>query len=110
VLAYQATYLKAHYPAEFYVAVLDNHQGMYPRSAHVEEAKRLGIRFLGPDVQASGGTYELVESGCGVFGDGAPEEIRKDGGPGRPAPGSRGTIRVPLSQVRGLTATRSRRS
>lgn len=104
VLAYQATYLKAHYPAEFYVAVLDNHQGMYPRSAHVEEAKRLGIRFLGPDVHASGGTYQLVESGCGVFGDGAPEEIRKGGGPGRPAPGSRGTIRVPLSQVRGMTA------
>jgi DNA-directed DNA polymerase III PolC len=104
VLAYQATYLKAHYPAEFYVAVLDNHQGMYPRSAHVEEAKRLGIRFLGPDVQASGGTYELVESGCGVFGDGAPEEIRKGDDLGRPAPGSRGSIRVPLSQVRGLTA------
>ncbi len=132
VLAYQATYLKAHYPAEFYVAVLNNHQGMYPRSAHVEEAKRLGIRFLGPDVHASGTAYELVESGSGVF-DGIPPAGKRNGSspcggdpsrkgavaagesrlsrpePGsrgtRPEPGSRGTVRVPLAQVRGVTAT-----
>jgi DNA-directed DNA polymerase III PolC len=112
VLAYHATYLKAHYPAEFYVAVLNNHQGMYPRRAHVEEAKRLGIRFLGPDVHESGAEYELVESGTEVFeGDPAATHSSDHGPPassspgrGRPEPGSRGTLRIPLTQVKGLGA------
>jgi DNA polymerase III alpha subunit len=109
-LAYQATWLKAHYPAEFYAAVLNNHQGMYPRRAHVEEAKRLGIRFLGPDLHESGADYELVEPGRGVFDEAPPLEPPHGAGNGRggqgarPVPGSRGLIRVPLSQVKGLTA------
>ncbi|MFN2432784.1 MAG: DNA polymerase III subunit alpha [Gemmatimonadota bacterium] len=121
VLAYQATYLKAHVPAEFYVAVLNNHQGMYPRRAHVEEAKRLGIRFLPPDVQASGAAWELVEAGLGVFeeppplehggrGEPLPARPERDPPPAPPPPpGSRGTIRVPLAQVRGLGAETARR-
>ncbi|HEY7530971.1 MAG TPA: DNA polymerase III subunit alpha [Gemmatimonadota bacterium] len=109
VLAYQATYLKAHHPLEFYVAVLNNHQGMYPRRAHVEEAKRTGLRFLGPDVNRSGVEYEIAEAertwplaedpdgdGDTTAADSSSAAMRGDvAGP---------AIRIPVTQVRGLAA------
>jgi DNA-directed DNA polymerase III PolC len=52
-LAYQSAYLKAHFPTEYAVAVLDNHAGMYPTWVHVENLRRRGVRFLAPCVNAS---------------------------------------------------------
>jgi DNA-directed DNA polymerase III PolC len=48
--SYQATYLKAHFPAEFMAAVLANEAGFYQHSVYIEEAKRLGVRVALPDV------------------------------------------------------------
>ncbi len=53
VLAYASAYLKANFPLEFYAATLRNHAGMYPLWAHVNEARRLGIAVLVPDVNRS---------------------------------------------------------
>jgi DNA polymerase III alpha subunit len=53
VLAYASAYLKANFPLEFYAATLRNHAGMYPLWAHVNEARRLGIEVLVPDVNKS---------------------------------------------------------
>lgn len=56
-LSFQAVYLKAHYPAEFMAAVLSNQGGFYAPAAYLEEARRLGVRLLPPDVNASGWRY-----------------------------------------------------
>jgi len=54
VVSYQTAYLKAHYPAEFMAAVISNRGGFYSASAYVEEARRMGLSILGPDVNKSG--------------------------------------------------------
>ncbi|HQP99087.1 MAG TPA: DNA polymerase III subunit alpha [bacterium] len=53
ILAYQAAYLKAHYPAAFLAAVLSSGRGFYSRLVYTLEARRLGVGFLLPDFNAS---------------------------------------------------------
>ncbi len=53
VLSFQAAWLKAHHPAEFMAAVLSNGGGYYSVSAYLEEARRLGLDILLPDVNHS---------------------------------------------------------
>ncbi|VAX16168.1 DNA polymerase III alpha subunit [hydrothermal vent metagenome] len=53
VVSYQTAYLKAHYPAEFMAAVIANHGGFYGAAAYIEEARRLGLDILPPDVNKS---------------------------------------------------------
>lgn len=53
VIAYRMAYCKSHHPAELLAAVLDNVAGFYPPTVYIEEARRLGITLLGPDVNAS---------------------------------------------------------
>ena len=52
-VAQQSCYLKAHYPAEFFAAVLANGGGFYAPFAYIAEARRAGITILPPDVNAS---------------------------------------------------------
>jgi error-prone DNA polymerase len=73
--AYKTAYLKAHYPAEFFAALL-SHQpmGYYPPNTLIWEARHRGIGILGPDVNRSGTKFTVEE----------------------------GAIRVSLSQIRGM--------
>jgi DNA-directed DNA polymerase III PolC len=59
VLAYAGAYLKTHHPLEFWVSALNNNQSMYHPRVYVEQAKRAGIRFAGPDVNRSGEEFTL---------------------------------------------------
>lgn len=52
-VAQQSAFLKAHYPAEFFAAVLANGGGFYHPFAYVAEARRAGLTILPPDVNAS---------------------------------------------------------
>lgn len=52
-LSYQVAYLKAHYPAEFMAAVLSNQGGFYHTSVYLEEARRMGLSILLPDINLS---------------------------------------------------------
>jgi DNA polymerase III alpha subunit len=52
-VAQQSGYLRAHYPAEFFAAVLANGGGFYAPFAYVAEARRAGILLRPPDVNAS---------------------------------------------------------
>jgi DNA polymerase III alpha subunit len=52
-VAQQSCYLKAHYPAEFFAAVLANGGGFYAPFAYIAEARRAGLTILPPDVNAS---------------------------------------------------------
>jgi DNA polymerase-3 subunit alpha/error-prone DNA polymerase len=64
--AWRAAYLKVHFPAEYMTAVMNNHTGMYPRSAYIEEARRLGVRILPPDIHESGIEYGCEQNGLRV--------------------------------------------
>jgi len=58
-LAWAVAYLKAHHPAEFWVAAMNNNQSMYPTRVYVEQAKLGGIRFRRPDVNRSEEEFTL---------------------------------------------------
>jgi error-prone DNA polymerase len=65
LLAYASAYLKVHYPAAFYTALLNNQpMGFYHPSTLVKDAQRRGVRFQPIDVQVS-------EWDCTVERDGA---------------------------------------
>ena len=54
LLAYASAYLKAHFPAAFYTALLNNQpMGFYHPATLVKDAQRRGVRFTGVDVQHS---------------------------------------------------------
>lgn len=64
VLAYQTLWLKCHYPAEFYAAVLSNQpMGYYPPRVLIANARRAGVEILPPDVNHSSDRY-TVEDGA----------------------------------------------
>ncbi|MGN6477972.1 MAG: DNA polymerase III subunit alpha, partial [Flavipsychrobacter sp.] len=52
-VAYQTAYLKAHYPAEFMAAVLNNQGNIDKIKFYMEECQRMGLSVLGPDVNES---------------------------------------------------------
>jgi len=53
-IAYQTAFLKYYFPIEYLCAVLNNHGGFYSRMAYMEEARRLGISLMPPDINYSG--------------------------------------------------------
>lgn len=58
-MAYQAVYLKAHQPVDYLTAVLNAGGGYYTLGEYIEEAKRRGVRILGPDVNRSRCQFEV---------------------------------------------------
>ena len=53
----KSAWLKANYPAEFMAAVIANGGGYYAPFAYLSEARRLGLRVLPPDINASDAPY-----------------------------------------------------
>jgi error-prone DNA polymerase len=54
LIVYASAYLKAHYPAAFYTALLNNQpMGFYHPATLVKDAQRRGVRFAPVDVQVS---------------------------------------------------------
>lgn len=56
-LSFRVAWLKAHYPAQFMAAVLSNGGGFYSPGAYIQEAKRMGLKVLLPDVNRSQTPY-----------------------------------------------------
>ena len=75
--SYQASYLKAHFPAEFMAAVLVNDAGFYHPSVYIEEAKRLGVPVALPDINRSEPDFH-VSGGTLHFGLGRIKGVRSD--------------------------------
>lgn len=91
-VAYQTAYLKAHYPAEYMAAVLNNASNLEKITFFMEECKRMGLDVLPPDVNESfkgfavnkKGQVRFGLSGLKGVGEGAIENIieeREKGGP-----------------------------
>lgn len=53
VESFQSLYLKAHYPLEFMVAVINNFGGFYPTWVYLNEARRCGAQVEPPSVNHS---------------------------------------------------------
>jgi DNA-directed DNA polymerase III PolC len=70
LIAWRASYLKAHHPLAFWTAALNNNQGLYPRRVYVEAIKRAGLRLLLPCVNRSYGPF-VPEGGAIRAGLGA---------------------------------------
>jgi DNA-directed DNA polymerase III PolC len=66
-ITYQTAYLKAHYPSEFYLGLLNaGHVGSYPKSVILNEARRCGIPVLGPHVNFSHMDYTADSGGIRI--------------------------------------------
>jgi len=53
-IGYKTCFLKTHYPAELLSVILTKNSGYYSRNSYIEEARRLGINILLPDINISG--------------------------------------------------------
>ncbi len=65
-LSYKTCYLKAHFPAEFISAILTNNSGYYSKMQYIEEARRLGIKIMLPDINESGMDFEACDCGKSI--------------------------------------------
>lgn len=75
-VAYQTAYLKAHYPAEYMAAVLSNNMNDIKQvTFFMEEAKRMGLEVLGPDVNESYYKFTVNENNAIRFGMGAVKGV-----------------------------------
>jgi DNA polymerase-3 subunit alpha len=57
--AYRSAYMKAHYPAEFLASVVNNGGGYYGPAVYLEDARRLRITLIPPDINLSGAWCEV---------------------------------------------------
>jgi DNA polymerase-3 subunit alpha len=67
-VAYQTAYLKAHYPAEYMAAVLNNQNSMEKITFFMEECRRMGVEVLGPDINESDMAFTANRKGVIRFG------------------------------------------
>ena len=69
LIAYQTAYLKAHYPTEFMVALLNADAKHLERlSFLLQEAKEHSIEVLSPSIQESGVSFTKIKDGSVRFG------------------------------------------
>jgi DNA polymerase III alpha subunit len=81
MIAWQAAYLKAHFPLVFWTAALNNNHGMYPRRVYVEAAKRAGIPFGLPCVNRSESEFSIEGSAIGTGENRENREEETDASP-----------------------------
>jgi DNA polymerase-3 subunit alpha len=67
-VAYQTAFLKAHYPAEYMAAVLNNQNSIDKISFFMEECRRMGVPVLGPDINESDMAFAVNDKGEVRFG------------------------------------------
>src|SRR5918993_3468049 len=66
-LAYASAYMRAHFPAEYLAAVLNSQpMGFYSPRAILNEARRIGLSILPPEVHLSGEGFTAEDSEAGA--------------------------------------------
>ena len=104
LIAWDAAWLKAHHPAAFWTAALNNNQSAYPHRVYIEAIKRAGLEIRPPCIAHSEDIFTLEDGalrvGLGVHrraaggiastAAGGPVSARALSRPGRPA-SSRGS-------------------
>ncbi|MBK7874163.1 MAG: DNA polymerase III subunit alpha [Planctomycetes bacterium] len=103
-IAYRAVWLKTHHPAEYLASFLASETGYYDARVYVEEARRLGVAILGPDVNKSGATFTVeYELGRGAHTHDSAEHRVPASGSRTQAGALAAGLRVGLRQVKGLS-------
>lgn len=66
-LSYASAYMRQHYPAEYFASLLDSQpMGFYSPRVLLNEARRIGILILAPDIHLSGEGFIVEEGGAAV--------------------------------------------
>ena len=101
LLVYASAYLKAHYPAAFYTAMLNNQpMGFYHPATLVKDAQRHGVRFVPIDVQESDWTCRVEPDGCVRLGLMYVNGLRQEAGKRIAQPRPRGDAGKPAGESR----------
>lgn len=66
LISYKTCYLKAHFPAEVICFFLNNHMGYYTKANYIEEARRLWVEILPPDINKSQGKFIVENRGRAI--------------------------------------------
>jgi len=75
-VAFQTSYLKAHYPGEYMSSVLTHNLGQLEKvTFFMEECRRMGVPVLGPDINESHYNFSVNKSGQIRFGLGAVKGV-----------------------------------
>ena len=97
LLAYASAYLKVHYPAAFYTALLNNQpMGFYHPASLVKDAQRRGVRFHPIDVQESDWRCRVEEDGAIRLGFMYVNGLRKEAGQAMAAFEKKKTVAPPV--------------
>ncbi len=81
LIVYASAYLKAHYPAAFYTALLNNQpMGFYHPATLVKDGQRRGVRFAPIDVQVSDWICRVQEDGSIRLGLNYVRGLREEAG------------------------------
>lgn len=76
LISYETAYLRCHFPAEFMAAQLSSVRGDPDRIARYAAAcRRMGVRLLPPDVNASMSDFTVTADGAIRFGLGAVKHV-----------------------------------
>lgn len=76
LIAYQTSYLKAHYPSEFMAATLSSEMSNSDRVVIlIEECRRLGLKVTPPDINESDEKFAVTDDGAICFGLGAVKNV-----------------------------------
>ena len=98
LLVYASAYLKAHYPAAFYSAILNNQpMGFYHPATLVKDAQRHGVRFAPIDVQESDWECRVEADGRVRLGLMYVNGLRQETGRAIEAARSRAPLSAPRS-------------
>ena len=63
-LSYASAYIRCHHPAEFFCALLNSRpMGFYSPRVLLNEARRVGIEILPPDIMRSGNSFTVERKG-----------------------------------------------
>lgn len=78
-LAMQLAYLKAHYPAAFYKAVMNDAIAQRPKiMAYLTEARSIGVEIVRPDINTSWQGYTITDQGQLQMGLASIAGLRRD--------------------------------
>jgi error-prone DNA polymerase len=81
LIVYASAYLKVHFPAAFYTALLNNQpMGFYHPATLVKDAQRRGVRFVPIDVQVSGWNCHVQPDGAIRMGLRYVKGLREEAG------------------------------
>jgi error-prone DNA polymerase len=96
LIVYASAYLKVHYPAAFYTALLNNQpMGFYHPATLVKDAQRRGVRFAPIDVQRSTWPCRIEDDGAIRMGLRYVKGLRQEAG-------------LAIERVRGFEGSRGR--